>query len=268
MELHTEWVTTKRDGQSMRAFYAKAEAASKAKLPAVLVIQEIWGPDQHIQDMAERFAMSGYLAIAPDLYSRGGGNPAMTPERIEVVKRFLDTMPPAAWGDQALRDQYIDKEPEPKAGHIRETLGMLFAPRDNEAYMADLKCWIDYIAEQNVTDVVSIGYCMGGQLSFLLAASDSRLKAAVCNYGTAPTADEMAKIQSPVYGFYGGTDHRITDQVPGVAETMKKLGRDFQYRIYPSAGHAFFNDSRASYDPDAARNAWAETLMFFEKHTK
>ncbi len=172
-------------------------------------------------------------------------------------------MPPEGWANPEVRDQHIDRLPQPQAGNVRETLGRLFSKRDPQPFISQLKEWVDWAAGHGEA-IGTIGYCMGGRLSFLLAAHDHRPKAAVCNYGDAPSEEEMAHIEVPVYGFYGGTDHRITDQVPAVAESMKKLGKTYQYAIYPNAGHAFFNDSRVSYHVDAARDAWAKTLAFFD----
>lgn len=264
MQLNQSWIKTQFNGQSMQGYLVRPQAAGDKTLPTVLVIQEIWGVDEHIQDMADRFAMAGYQAIAPDLYSLGATPEPLTAERIHAVKQFLDTMPPQGWGDATIRDQHIDQLPSEQGNQVRETLGLLFAPRDNQKLIGQLKAWVDY-AQSHGAGVVTTGYCMGGQLSFLLAANDPRPKAAVCNYGTAPTQEEMQQIKAPIYGFYGGTDHRITDAVPEVANTMKALGKTFHYKIYESAGHAFFNDSRVSYDVDAARSAWALTLDFFLK---
>jgi hypothetical protein len=75
-----------------------------------------------------------------------------------------------------------------------------------------------------------------------------------------PKKEALAPIACPVIGFYGGEDHRITQGVPEVAAAMKKLGKTYDYTVYPDAGHAFFNDTRASYAPDA----WAKTLMLFD----
>ncbi len=267
MEIRQRWVTEEYDGQSMRAYLARPASAGEAVLPTVIVIQEVWGVDEHIQDMADRFAAAGYQALAPDLYSLGEVPEALRPKRIQGVKRFLDTMPPQGWGDTAVREQYINKRPQPEAQNLRETLALLFGPKDNSRFIGQLKAWVDF-AEQNDSPVVSVGYCMGGGLSFLLATEDQRVKAAVCNYGTAPTEEALARIDTPVYGFYGGTDHRITDAVPSLAEGMAKLGKTFHYKIYAEAGHAFFNDSRASYNVNAARDAWAETLSFFSRQLK
>lgn len=262
MKLTTTWVNGSLDGQSMRAYLARPEAAGDKPLPTVLVIQEIWGVDEHIQDMADRFATAGYQALSPDLYSLGETPAALTGPRIQAVKKFLDTMPPAGWADTDIRDQHLNRLPADEGQKVRETLGILFQGRDMEGYVKQLEAWSDY-AQSHGRGIVSVGYCMGGALSFLLATRDPRLKAAVSNYGRAPSEDDMAHITAPVYGFYGETDHALTDAVPSVAQSMKKLGKSFQYEIYAAAGHAFFNDSRISYDVDAARDAWAKTLSFF-----
>ncbi|NMP23222.1 dienelactone hydrolase family protein [Sulfobacillus harzensis] len=265
MKLQTNWITDTLDGQSMRAYLARPEAAGDKPLPTVIVIQEIWGVDDHIQDMTDRFATARYQAIAPDLYSLGETPEALTAPRIQAVKKFLDTMPPEGWGNPEVRDQYISQLPAPEAQNVRETLGLLFQGRDMEGYVKQLKRWVDY-AESHGKGVVSVGYCMGGALSFLLACRDHRLKAAVCNYGRAPSEEDRARLETPVYGFYGETDHALTDAVPAVRESMQQLGKPYHAKIYNGAGHAFFNDTRASYNVDAARDAWAETLGFFAKN--
>lgn len=214
--------------------------------------------------MANRFAAAGYQALAPDLYSLGETPEALTAPRIQGVKQFLDTMPPAGWRDAAVRDQHLGRLPEEEAQNIRESMGRLFAGAsgDMSGYLNQLKGWVDYAAAHQ-SNVVTVGYCMGGALSFLLAARDPRPKAAVCNYGRAPSLEDMAHIQAAVYGFYGETDHQLTNAVLEVAESMRKLHKTYQYKIYPGAGHAFCNDTRRSYNVDAARDAWAETLHLF-----
>ncbi|MCY0880143.1 MAG: dienelactone hydrolase family protein [Firmicutes bacterium] len=262
MQLTTKWLERSLEGRTMRGYLARPHAAGDRLLPTVLVIQEIWGVDEHIQDMADRFATAGYQALAPDLYSWGETPAALSQDRIQAVKKFLDTMPPQGWGDAAVREEHLSRLPAEEGNRIRETLGALFGQRDTDGMVRQLVGWVDWAASQG-SPVVSVGYCMGGMLSFLLVTQDRRVRAAVCNYGRAPSEAQMAAIDAPVYGFYGGTDHGITDAVPSVAEAMQKLGKTFHYKIYPEAGHAFFNDTRVSYNVDAARDAWAETLHFF-----
>lgn len=268
MELERRWVTQERDSQSLSGYLVKA-AGVKQPLPAVLVIQEIWGPDEHIQDVADRLAMAGYVALAPDLYSRGGRPDELAASRIEEVKGFMNTVPPGAWADQTLMQESLKKEPADKAARIQGTMARLFGPKDTEGMVSDLKAWVDYLKESREArgqKVGSTGYCMGGALSFLLAASDDRLEVALVYYGGAPDAKRMSQVHCPVYGFYGEKDPRITDAVPNVSATMKELGKTYEATVYSGAPHAFFNDSRASYTVDAARDAWAKSLHWFNHY--
>src|SRR5580704_2740199 len=94
MQIATDWVS-----YSDAAAYLAHPNAATAPVPAVILIQEIWGVDEHIQDLTERYATAGYLAIAPDLYSAGGGRPpAVSFERMAHAKAFLNTIPPPQWG--------------------------------------------------------------------------------------------------------------------------------------------------------------------------
>jgi carboxymethylenebutenolidase len=268
MELHERWVTHQRDGLPIEGFLV-SPAMVKEPLPAVLVIQEIWGPDEHIQDVARRLATAGYTALAPDLYSRGERPEALTPERIGEMKRFMESVPVEAWHNQAVMQQELEKQGSDKARRIQETMGKLFGPRDTEGMVADLIAWLDYLEaapESRGMPVGTTGYCMGGHLSFLLATRDRRPRVALVYYGSAPDPDAMAAIQCPVHGFYGGKDPRITDAVPGVADHMRQHGKEYHYTIYPDAEHAFFNDTRKSYHVGASRDAWAKTLDLFNRY--
>jgi carboxymethylenebutenolidase len=106
---------------------------------------------------------------------------------------------------------------------------------------------------------------MGGLLSALLAAEERRLSASVVYYGAAPSAEKAAAIRCPVLGIYGGDDPRILTTVPQLAEGLRNAGQPFEQLLYPAAPHAFFNDTRSSYRPEAARDAWARTLRFLSE---
>lgn len=269
MQLDTQWVTQVRDGQSLQGYWVKPRRIDQP-LPAILVIQEIWGPDAHIRDIAERLAQSGYVTLAPDLYSHGGRPEVISEARVEELKAFMETVPPTAWADPTAMNQAIDRLPTEPARRIRETLGRLFAPRDNAALCQDLVAWMNFLTQHTASHqqpIGSIGFCMGGGLSFELAAlGDPRLRVAQVYYGVAPAEERLVAIQCPVYGFYGQHDPRITDQVPQVAKAMERAGKSFKYTVYPDAGHAFANDTRTSYQVNAARNAWAQSLRYFDQY--
>jgi dienelactone hydrolase len=111
--------------------------------------------------------------------------------------------------------------------------------------------------------VGSIGFCMGGNLSALLASAEPELGAAAIFYGSSPTAEQVGSIRCPVRGFYGQDDPRIVGGLAAFDAALSAASVDHELRIYPSTGHAFFNDTRPSYRPKAARDAWSSTLAFF-----
>jgi carboxymethylenebutenolidase len=268
LDLNKEWIRYTSDGAPVDAYIVRP-AAAREPLPGLVVIQEVWGVDAHIQDMTERFAQAGYVAIAPDLYSHGGRPPSLEEGPIIAVRTFLDTLPPGAWGNPALRDEAIERLPAAEGQSIRATLGNIFNPqRPMAQYVGDLKAAANHLRSGPAKgrSVGSVGYCLGGALSVRLATADPELGAAVIYYGDAPSADEQKQIRCPVLGLYGGDDHRITDKVPEFAESMKALGKDYSYRIYEGAPHAFFNDVRSSYHVEAVRDAWARTLWFFAQN--
>ncbi|HUR27683.1 MAG TPA: dienelactone hydrolase family protein, partial [Planctomycetota bacterium] len=99
------------------------------------------------------------------------------------------------------------------------------------------------------------GFCWGGTQTFAFAADRKGLKAACVFYGSAPKEDALAKIESPVYGFYGENDSRITSTVAATAETAKKLGKSFEPVIYEGAGHGFMRSGEAPDASEANRRA-------------
>jgi carboxymethylenebutenolidase len=204
----------------------------KEKFPAVIVIHENRGLNDHTRDVVRRFAVAGFVALAPDLLSRKGGTAAM------------------ASPDKA-----------------REAITSL----SSEDAIADLKAGLAYLNEYSMVrpgQLGSVGFCWGGARSFLLAAESELLKAAVVFYGSAPPLDKLAQVHCPVLGLYGETDERITSRVPEVAQAMKQAGKQFEYKIYSGAGHAFFNDTGERYQAEAAKDAWTRTLTFLHAHLK
>ena len=102
MFLETGWAAVPIDSATCAAYRVKPLPGAE-RLPGILVIQEIWGVDEHIRDVTERLARAGYLVLAPDLYAWGERPPELAPERIQGAKRFLDTIPPQQWGDREAR---------------------------------------------------------------------------------------------------------------------------------------------------------------------
>jgi carboxymethylenebutenolidase len=205
----------------------------KGKYPAILVIHENRGLNDHTRDVARRFAAEGFVALAVDALSRKGGTASMdTPEK------------------------------------IREA----FAAIPANDVIADLNAGLAFLnSHKNVkkNKLASIGFCWGGARSFLLSTSENKLRAAIVFYGTAPTEAELAKVKCPVFGLYGETDERITSKVPEVDAAMKKLKKPYEFKIYKAAQHAFFNDTNQQrYNAEAAKDAWIQTLGFLRKNLK
>lgn len=210
-----------------------SKPVKNGKYPAILVIHENRGLNEHTRDVARRFAAAGYVALASDALSRKGGTGSFeTPEK------------------------------------AREAFSSLVMTE----VMSDLNAGLAFLnSHQNVKKgrLASIGFCWGGARSFKLATEPNDLKAAVVFYGTAPTEAELAQAHAPVLGIYGGTDERITSKVPEVAATMKKYNKPYEYKIYDGAAHAFFNDTNTErYNAAASKDAWERTLAFLKKNVK
>jgi carboxymethylenebutenolidase len=231
-------------------------------LPGVVVIQEAFGLDVHIEDVTRRVAAAGYVALAPDCYARHGLRPEpLTRPRTAAVLAVLDTIPRARAMDPAARDEAFAASPD--AAALRETaLAMFHAAADLTPALPPLVAAAKYLRESRATKVAALGFCMGGGLSARLAAADPELAGAVIFYGMSPPDDLAARIFCPILGLYGESDPRINASVDGFAEALAARRIPFARHTFPGAGHAFFNDTRSTYNPAAARQAWAHALGF------
>ncbi len=267
MRLETGWMEYATADKACSAYRARPIAAH-GPLPGILVIQEVWGVDEHIQDLCDRFATAGYVALAPELYSVGDRPAELAPTRIAAVKAFLETVPPPVWTDPEERSRAVGLLPDGEREEVAGTMARLFGPRDWEGQLRALGDGIRALQEDPACDgrIGAVGWCMGGAFCGRLAARERTLAAAAIFYGAPPSAEEIATIGCPVMGFYGAEDTRITEAVPAFSEAMKRAGASLEYLVYPHAPHAFFNDTRRSYRVEAARDAWARCLTFFASH--
>jgi carboxymethylenebutenolidase len=264
MSLESKWVHYGPEGAFSGLLTWPERAA--APLPAVVVIQEAWGVDAHIQDVARRIALAGYAAFAPDVFSRNGVRPPpLSPERLAETVAFLNDLPLAARMDPKARETELHKRPQAEVDRIGETLRTLFAG----GFLPPVVAAAAYLrAEQPVTrgqKVASVGFCMGGGLSVLLACNDPELAGAIIFYGRPPPFEDVPRIRCPVLAFYGTEDKPLIDGLPAFADAMKEHGKSFESVMYDGAEHAFFNDTRPLYDVRAARDAFVRMLQFFRR---
>jgi carboxymethylenebutenolidase len=252
--------------------YLAMPSRAALPLPAVVVIQEITGVTDHMEDVVRRIAAAGYVAVAPDLYAiKGERPPALGRERMTKAMAFMRTLPPGAFGDPAARDAGLAKLPDAERKAIGETMGQMFeASRRMQEMVFSLRSAVHYLRherpETRQQKVGCVGFCMGGGLSALLACEEPELSACVVYYGMSPAAEKVPGISCPVLGFYGEKDPRVTSGVPAFAEAMKSAGKSFESHVYPGAMHAFFNDDGGAYDVRAARDSFPRMLEFFQKH--
>jgi carboxymethylenebutenolidase len=209
---HREWVTVKHDGRSVETYIVYPE--SKGKTPVVLMIHEIFGHTDWVQEMADELAAQGYLVVAPDLLSGMGANGAGT-------KSF----------DQSGAIKAVSQLPPAQI-------------------TADLNAVADYALKLPASDgkLFVIGFCWGGGQSFRFATDRSDLSAAFVFYGPPPDKEAMSRIKAPVYGFYAGNDARIGATIPDTVANMKAAGKIYEPVTYDGAGHGFM---RAGEAPDA-----------------
>jgi carboxymethylenebutenolidase len=269
MSFQTEWV---RFGHGSRhTAYGAWPQRAAGPLPAIVVIQEAWGVDAHIEDLTLRFAKAGYVALAPDLFAENGQRPAhFARPRMDSFKEFMDTMPAAGWSDPKVRDEALGKVPEPRRSELAESFAALQTVMPQlDSFVPILVDAAEYLRTAHPVSrgarVGSVGYCMGGGLSARLACADPKLAAAVVYYGHAPPADRIASIACPVLGLYGALDARVNPGIADFAAAMKSHGKRFEHHMYDGAPHAFFNDTRSTYHAGASRDAFARTLDLFRR---
>lgn len=266
MPVQTEWV---RYGEHS-GYLARSERAA-LPLPGVLVIQEIWGVDAHIEDVTRRLAEAGYAALAPDLFSAGGVRPEpLSRERISEAQAFMNTLSPAGWREPAVRAEALAGRPEAERGRIEASIGELFGRLGQlDGFVPALRAAAHYMRHQCPASlgqpVACVGFCMGGGLSALLACEEPELSGAAIFYGSAPPLDRVPRIQCPVAGFYGGLDERVNAGLPAFAEAMAAAGKSFEPHVYEGAAHAFFNDTRPVYHVGATRDSFARLLDFLRR---
>ena len=210
--------------------YMAVPKEAKGKLPAVLVIHENRGLNPHIEDVARRVAVEGYLAFAPDALFPVGGYP----------------------GDE-------DK--------AREKFGQLDQAKTKEDFIAAAGL-VDKHAG-STGKLGAVGFCYGGgMVGFLATKLGSDLEAGVCFYGSAPDAADVPKIKAPLLIHHAESDERINAGWAAFEQALKAAGVLYERHLYPGTQHGFNNDTTPRYDAAAAKLAWGRTTAFFDKHLR
>jgi len=222
----------------------EARPAGPGKYPVVIVIPEIWGMHEYIKDVVRRFARRGFLAITFEPYARTGG--VLQIEDREALMKVVNAVPDAqVMGDLNAIVAYAKKLPAARADRIGVT-----------------------------------GFCRGGLYTLLFAPQNPDVKAAAPWYGQTKPAktagirtvgplDVAAQIKAPVLGLYGEADQGIpVADVKEMEAALKAAGKTAEFILYPDAPHAFHADYRPSYRENAARDAWARCLAWFNTYLK
>jgi carboxymethylenebutenolidase len=205
-----------------------ARPKAKGKRPAILVIHENRGLHPHIQDVARRFAVEGFVAYAPDLLSLVGGTPASE--------------------DEALK--------------LHPTMNQDDAVAALVAAVSFLKKHAESTGK-----VGAVGFCFGGLMVNRLAASSKELDAGVPYYGRQVPAAQVPNITAPLLLHYAENDKGVNAGIADYEAALKANKKRYTLHMYPGAQHAFNNDTgKARYNKAAADLAWGRTMAFFKEH--
>lgn len=231
---HHEWVAIQQGERVVHSFLVFPEVKDKA--PVVIVIHENRGLTDWVRSVADQLAEQGYIAIAPDLLSGMGPDGGKTSDfpDMDAARNAIYELPA-------------------------------------EQVTVDLNAVFDYAAKLPAANgTVSVaGFCWGGSQSFQFACEQPKLTAAFVFYGSPPKSkDQVAKINCPVYGFYGGNDARVNASIPNVTKLMNEEGKKYEPVVYDNAGHGFMRAGEAADASDGNRTArdkaWKRWLELLE----
>jgi carboxymethylenebutenolidase len=209
------------------AAYLARPADAPAPLPGLVIVHENRGLNPHIEDVARRAALDGFVALAPDFLTSAGG----TPSDPEKAREMIGALP----AEEAVAD-------------ARTAIA-----------------WLSQ--QPGVNGKVGIvGFCWGGGIVGLVATSEPELDAAVVFYGRTPPVEAASSIRAPLLLHYAGLDERINADVPAFREALDRAKIRYELHMYEGANHAFHNDtSEARYSAEAAGLAWRRTVEFLKR---
>ncbi len=240
LDIKTEDVVIKNGDLNIDGYLAMP--TENGEFPAVIVVQEIFGVNDHIKDVTRRFAKEGYVAIAPAIYQRlaPGFETGYTPEAIEIGRKYKN---------------------QTKADEL----------------LSDIQATIDYLynlPQVKKTGVGTIGFCFGGHVVYLVSTL-SEIKATASFYGAGianwkpgeegkATVDCTPDITGTLYAFFGKEDGSIPqEQVDMIEKALKDNNIPHKVFRYDGAAHGFFCDQRGSYNAEVAQDAWPKVLELF-----
>jgi len=229
--LRTEEIEFNGPNGAVKAYVARPKKLGKGdKVAGVLVIHENRGLNEHIEDVARRVALAGYLAIAPDGLSVAGGAPA---------------------DQEAARDLFAKTDGARIAGDVLAAVPWLAADASSNGKIG------------------VVGFCYGGGLALRAAIEAVGVDCAVCFYGRQLSADDTRKLKVPLLLHYAGTDERVNAGINDFRVALDSVGVPYSLNMYPGTQHGFHNDSSsARYNEAAAKLAWQRTLDFFGTYLK
>jgi carboxymethylenebutenolidase len=213
----------------MQGYLVRPADAKGKKLPAVLVVHENRGLNPHIEDIARRIALDGYMAFAPDALFPLGGYPGTEEKAREIFPKLDQTK---------TREDFVT------------AAGVMKARKDGTGKVA------------------VVGFCYGGAISNMLAVRIPDLAGAVPFYGTQPKPEEVPSIKAPLLIHYAENDERVNAGWPAYKAALDANKKTYEVHIYPGTQHGFNNDTTPRYDAAAAKLAWSRTLEFFKKNLK
>lgn len=228
----TSQIQFKSDGFSINAFLARPDTAA-VDSPAVVILHEWWGLNDHVKDIARRFAAEGFVAMVPDLYARQAGR--VTTDAAEAAKLM-----------STLQSQTVLRDVNTAVQALRAQPGV------------------------RPPAIGIVGFGMGGTHALTQACHNSDLKTAIAFYGKVPLPESIRYFLCPIQYHWGANDDWITKaEVDGFREALAKFGKPGEIQVYPNAGQAFFNDTRADkYSPEDAKAAWQATLRCLRRYLK
>jgi carboxymethylenebutenolidase len=219
----------------------RAMPAQGGPFPTVLVVHEIFGVHEHIQDICRRLAKLGYFAIAPELFARQG-NAAGIANIAEIGPKIYSKVP----------DAEVISDLDATAAFAKST------------------------GKADMSRLAVTGFCWGGRIVWLYAAHNLELKAAVAWYGPdVPVSasrpknpiDVIAQLKCPVLALHGADDRIIPEATVEKRQAACEAAHKIcAFKIYPGAPHGFNADYRPSYRPEAAKDGWARMLVWFRKY--